>query len=76
MPVNSLSVAREKYNFLYEIKIDVERTTDLIFPTDHNVFPAKEQSRSEAVIKQMIAAFEDTVKVLEKDLQYIKEQNK
>lgn len=69
MPVNSLFVVKEKYSLLNNSVITVVKTSNSTIPAKHAAFSAKENLCNEVVIKKMIAALEETVKVLEKKVQ-------
>lgn len=72
MPVNNLFVVKEKYNFLNNTVIEVERPSYIKACQELTAFSEKNSLQNEAVIKKMIAALEDTVNVLEKKLHNLK----
>lgn len=74
MPVNSLLIAKEKYSLLNKSFVTTSNNKVL---AKLDAFSSMENVQNEFVIKNMIAALEDTVKVLEKkihNLKNIKEQ--
>lgn len=72
MSFNNLFVVKEKYNFLNNSAINEIRTSNSKVHAKVDKFSAKELLLNEAVIKKMIAALEETVKVLEKKVRNLK----
>lgn len=72
MPVNSLFVVKEKYNFLSNPAKEVETPSYIKACEELTASSEKNRLQNEAVIKEMIAALEDTVNVLEKKLHNLK----
>lgn len=77
MPSNRLFIVKRNYNFLHSSSVNVERSPCVKSSQDPIVFSVNNVLLKEAVIKRMIAALEDNIKVLEKkveDLKKISEQ--
>lgn len=72
MPVNSLFVVKEKYNFLSNIEINVETQSHIKEREEIIAITIKDRLYNEIIIKEMIVALEDTVKILEKKVYDLK----
>lgn len=72
MSVNSLFVLKEKYKLLNNSFITIVKNSNSTAPTKLATFSAKENVHNEVVMKKMIVALEETIKVLEKRVQHIK----
>jgi len=76
MPVNNLFVVKEKYSVLNNSSINDLRTSDIKFSTKNAAFSPEQLLKKEMVIKKMIVALEETVKVLEKKVHDLKKGQK
>jgi len=76
MPVNSLFVVKEKYSVLNYSSINDLRTSYTKFLTKNAAFSPEQLLQKEMVIKKMIVALEETVKVLEKKVHDLKKEQK
>lgn len=72
MPVNSLFVIKEKYSVLNNSTISELRDLNTKMLATNATFSVEQQFDSEIVIKKMITALEDSVKILEKKIDILK----
>lgn len=72
MPFNSLFVVKEKYSVLNNAAINELRASNTKMRATNAAFSAEQHFDNEIVIKKMIAALEETVKILEKKICILK----
>ena len=76
MPANNLFVVKEKYRALNYSLINDLRTSYTKFLTKNAAFSPEQLLQKEMVIKKMIVALEETVKVLEKKVNDLRKEQK
>lgn len=76
MPINSLFVVKEKYSVLNYSSINDLKTSYTKFSTKNAALSPKQLLQKEMVIKKMIVALEETVKVLEKKVKDLRKEQK
>ena len=75
MPVNNLFLVKRIYNFSNSTQINLEGAARTKAGEDYIVLLEKD-FRNEALVKDMITVLEQTVKVLEKNVQDLKKEQK
>lgn len=76
MPANNLFVVKEKYRALNYSLINDLRTSYTKFSTKNAALSPEQLLQKEMVIKKMIVALEETVKVLEKKVNDLRKEQK
>lgn len=72
MPVNSILEKKEKHRFIKKVKINTVTVFQEQGCKKFAAFTSKENLCNEHFIKEVISLLEDTVKILEEKVKYLK----